>query len=387
MYYDLAEIFTERGDTMSEIARDIMENEPILEYSANAKVLEMSDVPDAIDVPMDPRIDFETLTAGDPSPMFVNLEILRTGISDGNRRYFNNGVVKQVSEMVPGVQGFLGHPDPSKTSFEFREPHSIFVGSMIQELDAGSLVRALAKAYIFPSSPLREWIPKSIAAGNPLTVSINGTGDIARDSVNNVIHVQSMNKLDSIDWANPGTQGVPTAKAYSIVSEMQGGVETMERNEIIKDATIAELKENNPTVVSAIQNEAKITEIAVKIDGAEKSVKISEMQSVIDAKEAKITELNGAIETMKNEAMVAKLDAYKSAKITEMVDANYVEAVAKRVTGNTEAEIDASITAEVAFIQEIAGDRYSNMPKGKGVKVDADNTADRVRNLFGVKSK
>jgi hypothetical protein len=372
---------------MSEIAKDIMKDQAILEFSCSAKVLEMADAPEAIDVPMDPRIDFETLTAGDPSPMFVNLEILRTGTSEGNRRYFNNSVVRQVSDMVPGVQGFLGHPDPSKTSFEFREPHSIYVGSIVQEIEGGSLVRSLAKAYIFPSSPLREWIPKSIAANNPLTVSINGTGDIARDSVNNLILVQSMNKLDSIDWANPGTQGVPTASAYSIVSEMQGGVETMavERIEIIKDATIAELKENNKAVVDAIQNEARITEISVKIGGTEKMVKISEMQSVIDTQEATIATQGATITEMKNEAIKDKLDIFKNAKIAEMVDPNYIETVAKRVTGTTEAEIEASITSEIAFIQEIAGDRYSNLPKGKGAKTTTEDVKDSIKNLFGVK--
>lgn len=377
---------------MSKTIKDILKDQSILEFSMNARAYGIDnggdDVPN--NVPVDNRIDVDVLTADDDSPMFVNLEVLRNGISNGNRRYFDSSVVRQVCDMIPGVPGFLGHPDPSKVGFEFREPHCIFVGSMIEELDGGASVRALAKAYIFKSSPLREWIPKSIACGNPLTVSINGVGDIARDNVNNIIRVQNMTKLDSIDWANPGTQGMPDSKAYSIVTEMQGGDNKMDRIEIIKDATISELKENNPTVYSAIENGAKITEMSLNVDGEAKTVKLDAVQSIIDTKDAKITELQGTIDTIKAEAEKAKLDSFKSAKITEMVDAKYVDKIAERVTGNTEAEITASIESEIAYIKEMIGEESiapSKVPGGKVERTDHNDMISHVRGIFGVQSK
>lgn len=357
-----------------------------MEFSLNARAYGINNDDAEDNVPVDPRIDVDALTMGDEDPMFVNLEVLRTGISDGNRRYFDNSVVRQVAEMIPGVQGFLGHPDPSKVGFEFREPHCIYVGSMTQELDGGATVRALAKAYIFKSSPLREWIPKSLACGNPLTVSINGIGDIMRDNVNHIIKVQSMTRLDSIDWANPGTQGMPNAKAYSIVSEMQGGI-LMDRIDIIKDATISEIRDNNPAVFNAIENGAKITEMQLNVDGNEQStVKLDAIQGIIDSKNAKITELQGTIDNMKADAEKAKLESFKSAKIAEMVDPKYAEKIASRVTGNTEDEIVESIKSEVAYVQEMigGGSIAPKVPGGKTERVDNHNDmVAQVKALFG----
>lgn len=360
--------------------------EAIQELQATARVVEMAGDGETINVPVDPRIDVGVLTADDPSPMFVNLEVIRTGTSVGNRRFYNAQVVRQISEMIPGVQGYLGHPDPSKVGFEFREPHCIFVGSMVQEMQEGGVpvTRTLAKAYIFKSSPLREWIPKSIAAGNPMTVSINGTGDVARDTVNNILHVQSMSTLDSIDWANPGTQGMPTAQVLSVVSEMNKGGKTMaDLGEVLKGITIAELNTHNPVLVNQIQEGAKITEIALKVDGKDQSVKITELQSMLDGKDAKILELSGTIDTLNAQIKTAKITEYKNTKVVELVPEQYRESVSKRVSGSTEAEIDASINSELAFVREIAGDRFNNLPKGKGARKDIGDMEEKVKNLFG----
>lgn len=142
-----------------------------LHMTAKKRICEMAAI-STLNVPVDPRIDIDTITADDPDPKFVNVEVIRSGISGNNRRY-NNRIVDEISDLVPGVQGFFGHPDPSKRSFEFREPQCIYVGSMTETM-ADGLKRCIAKAYLFKTSPLREWVPKSIAAGNPMTVSING---------------------------------------------------------------------------------------------------------------------------------------------------------------------------------------------------------------------
>ena len=133
---------------------------------------------------------------------------------------------------------------------EFREPQCIYVGSVVENM-ADGLARCIAKAYLFKTSPLREWVPKSIAAGNPMTVSINGSADIMRSGdLFDVIH---FTELQSIDWANPGTEGMETSKAMSVVNEMnqnKGGNENMAEQtaqDIMKNMTVAEFKAYNPT--------------------------------------------------------------------------------------------------------------------------------------------
>ena len=373
--------------------------EQISEFSVDkTRVCEMSSDNQLINVPVDPRIDIETITADDPDPKFVNVEVLRAGISKGNNRRYNNNIVKEVNAMVAGCQGFFGHPDPSKYGFEFREPQCIFVGSTIDHMPDG-LDRCIAKAYLFKTSPLREWIPKSIAAGNPMTVSINGTGDVMKNgSILDVIH---MTDLQSIDWANPGTEGMETSKAMSVVREMnEGGNYNMEMNaqEIIKNATVtefkafnpsgydaiikgvtvAELQAVNPALVEAIKESAKITEMSLVCNGKESMVKLEDVQGIVSGYESKITEMERKSEEL-------ELEAYKSQKITEMVDEEHRDAFTKRVSGKTKEEIDASINEQISFIREMGGN--VNTPNNSGRK---DNNSDEeirtgVLAMFGVK--
>ena len=358
------------------------------------RILEMVTDDSLLNVAVDDRIDIATITSDDENPMFVNVEVVRAGISGNNRRY-NNGVVREVNALVSGVQGFLGHPDPSKFGFEFREPQCIYVGSTVDVLPDNT-ERCIAKCYIFKNSPLREWIPKSIAANNPMTVSINAIGDVIQsDSIIDVIHIS---ELQSIDWANPGTEGMFTSKAMSVVSEQKsiiGGSE-MDPKEIIKNATVAEFKAYNPNgvnsllksvtvaelqaanpdIVNEIKTSATVTEMTLTVDGVERQVKFTEMQGIIDGKDAKITELSNTINSM-------KVSELKSKKIAELVPEQYRDKIASRITGNTEAEITECINNEIAYIREMGG--LDNTPGGIQQHGSTEDVKAQVAKLFGHK--
>lgn len=358
------------------------------------RILEMI-TDSSVNVNVDPRIDITTITSDDESPMFVNIEVVRAGISGNNRRY-SNAVVREINAMVPGVQGFLGHPDPSKYGFEFREPQCIYVGSMVDVLPDNT-ERCIAKCYVFKSSPLREWIPKSIAANNPMTVSINAVGDVVRsDSILDVVHIS---ELQSIDWANPGTEGMSTSQAMSVVSEQKsnmGGNEQMDAKDIIKNATVAEFKAYNPdgvtgllqsvtmtelqaanpTLVDQIKQSATVTEMKLVVDGAEKMVKFTEMQGILDGKDTKIADLNNTIANM-------KLEEFKSKKLAELVPEQYREKIAGRITGTTEGAITECINNEIAYIREMGG--LDNTPGGKQGHGSTDDVKAQVAKLFGHK--
>lgn len=367
--------------------------------NGSSRICEMSGDNQLINVPVDPRIDIDTITSDDPDPKFVNVEVLRAGISKGNKRRYNNNIVKEVNAMVAGCQGFFGHPDPSKFGFEFREPQCIFVGSIVEHM-ADGLDRCIAKAYLFKTSPLREWIPKSIAAGNPMTVSINGSGDVMRNG--DIIDVIHMTELQSIDWANPGTEGMETSKAMSVVREMNKGgdnnMSDVNAQEIIKNATVtefkafnpdgydaiikgvtvAELQAANPELVESIKASAVITEMTLTRDGKESVVKLEEVQGIVSGYEQKITEMQEA-------QRKSELDTYKNQKITEMVDEAHREVFMKRVSGDTKEEIDASITEQISFIREMGGE--VNAPKNSGTNKNLGGSNDvkaQVRAMFGV---
>lgn len=373
-------------------------NEQIYDIiKCDTRVLEMVSETTMINVPVHPSINIDVITADDPDPRFVNVEVIRGGTISGNNRRYNNENVRQINKMVPGVQGFLGHPDPSKYGFEFREPQCIFVGSMLDTMEDGS-VRCIAKCYLFKSSRLREWIPKSIAANNPMTVSINGRADVIRSG--EYIDVVTVNDLESIDWANPGTEGISSSKAMSVVREMENnnnGGNTMEVKDILKNATVTEFKAfnpdgyssmvksisltelqaHNPDLVKAIEDSARISEMKLTIGGTEKVVKLTEMQGIV-------TDLEGQVATAKNEAKESKLTEFKTAKIAEMIPEELREQVAKRVTGDTEDAIVASINAEIGYIREMKG-LGANDPIGRQSSHSSDSVKESVARLFGSK--
>ena len=378
--------------------KDIIKENVSIHMTADHRVCEMTGDTALINVPVDPRIDIDTITADDPNPKFVNVEVIRAGVSGNNRRY-NNNVVNEVSQLVPGCQGFFGHPDPSKYGFEFREPHCIYVGSIVETM-ADGLNRCIAKAYLFKTSPLREWVPKSIAAGNPMTVSINGSADVMRSG--DLLDVIHMTELQSIDWANPGTEGMETSKAMSVVNEMKnkGGSNMTEPinaqdimknmsvaefkaynpdgyKSVIKGITVSELQAINPEVVESIINSNKITEMEITISDKKETVKLEEMQGRFDTYETKIAELENA-------KVQAELDAYKVQKITEMVDEKHFDAFMKRVSGSTKAEIDASLQSEIDFVREMGG--MNNPPVARNIqKLGDEDMKAAVRGMFGVK--
>lgn len=373
-------------------------NEQIYDIiKCDTRVLEMVSETTMINVPVHPSINIDVITADDPDPRFVNVEVIRGGTISGNNRRYNNENVRQINKMVPGVQGFLGHPDPSKYGFEFREPQCIFVGSMLDTMEDGS-VRCIAKCYLFKSSRLREWIPKSIAANNPMTVSINGRADVIRSG--EYIDVVTVNDLESIDWANPGTEGISSSKAMSVVREMENnnnGGNTMEVKDILKNATVTEFKAfnpdgyssmvksisltelqaHNPDLVKAIEDSARISEMKLTIGGTEKVVKLTEMQGIV-------TDLEGQVTTAKNEAKESKLTEFKTAKIAEMIPEELREQVSKRVTGDTEDAIVASINAEIGYIREMKG-LGANDPIGRQASHSSDSVKESVARLFGSK--
>lgn len=379
--------------------KDITKQNISIFMSADKRICEMMSDIEVVNVPVDPRIDIDAITADDPDPKFVNVEVIRAGISGNNRRY-NNNVVNEVSQLVPGCQGFFGHPDPSKYGFEFREPQCIYVGSIVETM-ADGLNRCIAKAYLFKTSPLREWVPKSIAAGNPMTVSINGSADVMRSG--DLLDVIHMTELQSIDWANPGTEGMETSKAMSVVKEMnEGGFSNMAEvntQDIIKNMSVAEFKAYNPTgyenmikgitvqelkainpeVVESIIESNKITEMEISIGDKKETVKLEEMQGRFNAYEEKITELENAREK-------AELDAYKVQKITEMVDEKHVDAFMKRVTGTTKEEIDKSIQSEIDFVREMGGMTNAPVPSIKH-KLGDNEMREAVLEMFGAKVK
>lgn len=357
-----------------------------------------NDEDSTFNIPNHESINVDELIMDDDDPMFVNVEVIRNSQS-GNNRVYDDNIVRALNEMIPGTMGYLGHPDPSKNGFEFREPHCVYVGSKVVDMGNG-VIASVGKAYIFKTSPLREWIPKSMIAGNPMTVSINAFGDVYNDPSSGVKYVKNINKLESIDWANPGTEGLSSSTAISVVKEMKEKEDNSmgdNREDIVRGVSLAEIKAYNPTMVNGLLKDVSISELrdanAPLYDSIVESGKITEMKLIVDDKEvtvelSKIQELldNKQNEVNKLESKISEMElkATKDKLIMEMVPEQYIDKISSRITGKDEKEIRECIQTELNYITEIADVKFDNLPRGVVPKTGKDDIVNSVKQLFGV---
>lgn len=146
---------------------------------------------------------------------------------------------------------------------------------------------------------------------------------------------------------------------------------------LLKSVTVAELQSANPDLFGQIQQSAIVTEMKLIVDGAEKMVKFTEMQGILDGKDAKIAELNGTIDSM-------KIEEFKAKKIAELVPEQYRDKIAPRITGTTESAITECINNEIAYIREMGG--LDNTPGGRQQhNMSSDDVKAQVAKLFGHK--
>lgn len=129
---------------------------------------------------------------------------------------------------------------------------------------------------------------------------------------------------------------------------------------ILRSATLQEMQANNPSLVKQIEDSVRVTEMTLTIGGKQETVKLTELQ-------ARITEMETKMAAAENEVKQAKLTEYKQTKIAEMIPEELREQVSKRVTGDTEDAIVASINAEIGYIREMRG-LGPNDPIGTNVR-------------------
>ena len=341
-------------------------------------------------VPTDPRINVQELTADDENPMFVTMEIIRNGMSR-NKRNYPVSVVQELKDKVVGTFQYLGHSDPKKSGFEYRNPEGILVGSSLLT-EADGTVRLLGKSYIFKNSSLREHLPKAFACGNPLTVSIQGKAKCF-ENLDKTIEVASIEELESVDFCNAGTQGMMNSTTLALTTEMlERSLEDMEEKileqveEPIEEKIEEQVAEPVEEKIEEIIEEPvdnKVTEMTSQI--SEMETKISEMETTISEKDARISELEKEIQEMKDAQLKAELDAYKADKIAEQVDEAHREVFESKINGTSKEEIDSQISELVDFCKNM-GVLFDNAPvKPQQRKIETDNVREQVVALFSGK--
>lgn len=376
---------------------------PNIDRFEDVMLLEMADE-SSIDIPFDSNLDIEEITADDEHPMFVIVEVLRNTLSLNKRRYSTKNVV-EVSEQIIGKPAYLGHANPNGVGWEFREPHALFVGSITEQID--NKLRCLAKAYLFKTSELREWLPKTLKAGNPLQVSLSAKASGYKQGEE--IIISSITELESVDFCNSGTAGVPTSLVLNVTEMLEKGDLDMDRAEVIASLTIEEIQ-SCPNYNEAIPEQ--ITEISLVIDEEAENVPLTEVQTKINEIKSRPyvvnVELDGQMKTLTGDEITntitelyanrnllqAKIDeiyakqeldrikAYKESKVFEMFGEKQGAIVLDRITGETEEAIDGQIAEMKTFIDALNVNVVDNPVPPHNHHTSREELQSKVNSLF-----
>lgn len=313
-----------------------------------ATVAEMStDAQDSADlginIPFDAQLRDE-LIEGDDNPMFVTVEVLNEGVSRNGRDWTKEAIASVVSQInSKHPDGYQGHLSDTDRSTKYPDPQTIWLGASAKEV--GGKLRLFAKGYVLPEAKtLRSYLRKAKTLKKNVAVSVYGTVQAAVKTARNALDMSNFN-LESIDWARPGSEGVPNMGIFQVTSEMfdsnNNGEGNMDKVQAIKESTAAELREHNPAVVSEMVSEA----VAEATQASEAVV--SEMTQTREALGLKEGEsLTERVAEMQEQLSEAALDNSMREKIPSATARKTLRsAVVKEMNANADLTADAAVDA------------------------------------------
>jgi len=286
-----------------------------LVHIPNGVVAEMNSKYDdgKIEVPLARGVKLDELLAGDDDPMFVTIDALSDTVSGNQRRWTSeelHNVAKQVMEKKP--DGYQGHLKPDERSSKAPDAVTMWLGAKVTNHKGKN--RLFIKGYVLPrAGQFKDYLRRAAAAGKNVAVSVYGQAFEKWNESLKAFEISNF-ALESIDWARPGSEGVPNSGFLKITAEMNEGVE-MDKVEVLKTTTVSEMKEHNPAVVQEIETQAQ----------AELQSVVSEMTETLGVEQA---DLSKTVSEMKTHA--AELETQVAHNEVDKILGNKVSNVAAR---------------------------------------------------------
>lgn len=274
----------------------------------------------------------------DPDPMFITMDVLSEGVSKNGRLYDASSlqeVAHQINTQHP--DGYAGHIGAAERATKVPDCEIIWLGSKIVETN-GKL-RLFAKGYVLPEAKnRRSYLEKAKALGKNVSVSIYGTAKQVWDKTAKAYRQLNID-LESIDFTRPKSEGVQNVGMFALTAEMVDEDKlkatekiVMEKAEVLKAATVEEIRENVPeAVIAEITNEA--------VESAKVTV-VSEMEQEKDAVISEMRAENRGL--MLNQTLDSKVVDQAARKmikrmvVAEMADDESVEDAVDRVLDSEE---------------------------------------------------
>jgi len=328
-----------------------------LVHIPNGVVAEMNSTFESgsIDVPLARGVKLEELLAGDDDPMFVTIDALSDTVSGNKRRWTSeelHNVAKQVMEKKP--DGYQGHLRADERSSKAPDAVTMWLGAKVANHKGKN--RLFIKGYVLPkATQFKDYIRRATAAGKNVAVSVYGQAFEKWNESLKAFEISNFS-LESIDWARPGSEGVPNSGFLQITAEMNGG-EEMDKVEVLKATTVSEMKEHNPAVVQEIETQAQ----------AELQSVVSEMTETLGVEPAELTK---TVSEMKTHA--AELETQVAQHEVDKILGNKVPNVAARQALRKMVIGEMKDSTDIKVVQESV-ETVLNSEEGKAL-IDAFKT-------------
>jgi hypothetical protein len=290
---------------MSEIATETFE--PIYDSFDATVVSEMAQGAQVL-LPLDPET-VARVTEGDNDPKFATF-LIESGWSK-QRNYWGPEVFESVQEQINNatepIVGYLGHIPPEQDGFAFPDIQLQWLKSKLQI--SQDKVKMLVKAYVLPETRGRDYLKRGLVR------SVSWRGDCLKKPIQGGVAIKDF-ALESIDLSRPRKAGMQAALVGGLTSEMEEGRQDVKPDEI-GALTANELRAHNPTLVTAIEDEAKkpleekVSEQATTIEAAKPELDlIPEIRKLLGmAEDGDILDVLGQTMTQLKEAGRTAKDA------------------------------------------------------------------------------
>ena len=292
-----------------------------------------------------PFVDKELLYKGDAEPFHIVLPIAEVGRVSANKLEYDEELVAEIENQLPGLGGIRGHTPDEKRDTAFPTEDVDWIGHK----RVGKTL--WAKAYVPPGSN-REEVRRRKARGGKIGTSIYGAAKRENTPAGNW-RARGM-RLEQVDLAPISRASLKLGGDFAITAEMEGAApaagtvteldnheDDMEKTQIIAELTVTDLSDALRNAVIAEYESTKIAEL--EAEKTQKEQRISELEIAVNAKDVRIAELEGV-------TFETDLDA----KIAELTDWQVNTEEGKDTLAKLRDEIKARATGKLGTVREMA---------------------------------
>lgn len=307
---------------------------------------------ESVAVPFAPGFDLEALKAVDDDPFFVTVSIKPGRGDQGAGPLYDEALLRSLDEQFKAKRppGYKGHQDPEKTSWEYREAVTAWIGSTLAE-DAEGQTRLYVKGYVPKTAKdLRTQLRLAESGADVVnSVSIFGVREVVGDKVETF-------DLWSLDWTPKGRAGMETE-----LVGVSGETSTEENDMATREEVIAslQLKEVPEALANALRAEGADA-VAGEVTLAGEMRVIFELEAEADSS-AMIEAVKSLVAGSKSATLSAAIDeALEGSEVkAEMALAAvhaYVLRTAKPEATKEELVGEIAKALEVPYIKELVGE-------------------------------